>query len=187
MPEGMVPRVVLVSDGRENKGSVARAIWQARQLGIPVDTLALSGRTQPALHLDSVIAPSLAFAGEKFPLDLTLSAPTRGQGAIEIYADGKLLGRNPIQLDAGDNRIRAHASVSASGATDVAVVVKTPNMGDARFDQAITFRRPKLLYISADPAAAETNLLDALSAAQFDIQRAGALGTRAWTNTRWLS
>src|SRR5690349_841975 len=28
-PEGLVPRVVLISDGKENKGSIARAAWQA--------------------------------------------------------------------------------------------------------------------------------------------------------------
>ena len=39
----MVPRLLLVSDGKENLGSAARAIWQARQLGIPVDTVALAG------------------------------------------------------------------------------------------------------------------------------------------------
>src|ERR1700685_2526937 len=38
MPAGMVPRIVLASDGNENLGSVARAIWQAQQLGIPLDT-----------------------------------------------------------------------------------------------------------------------------------------------------
>src|SRR5262249_1416918 len=43
-PEGLVPRIVLISDGKENKGSIARAAWQAQQLQIPVDTFALAGR-----------------------------------------------------------------------------------------------------------------------------------------------
>ena len=33
LPAGMVPRLLLISDGNENLGSVARAIWQAQQLG----------------------------------------------------------------------------------------------------------------------------------------------------------
>ena len=36
----MVPRVLLISDGNENLGSVTRAIWQAQQLGMPIDTSA---------------------------------------------------------------------------------------------------------------------------------------------------
>ena len=50
LPAGMVPRLLLVSDGNENLGSVARAIWQAQQLGIPVDTVPLAGRPKPGLR-----------------------------------------------------------------------------------------------------------------------------------------
>jgi uncharacterized membrane protein len=176
MPQGMVPRVVLISDGKENKGSVARALWQAKQLGIPIDAVPLNGRSQPALHLDSVTLPSLAFTGEKFPIDLTFSAPSAGSGEMEIQAEGKPLAKTPIQFEAGDNRIAAHANVTASGAVDLAIAIRAGNMGQATFDQAVTFRRPKVLYVSGDPEAVESNLLNALSAAQFDIQRAGDLG-----------
>ena len=43
LPAGLVPRVALISDGKQNKGSVARAAWQAQQLGIPIDTFAMKG------------------------------------------------------------------------------------------------------------------------------------------------
>ena len=46
LPAGMVPRVALISDGKENKGSIARAAWQAQQFGIPIDTFALAGRAE---------------------------------------------------------------------------------------------------------------------------------------------
>jgi len=76
MPSGMVPRVALISDGKENEGSIARAAWQARELGIPIDTFPLAGRPQPALRLESVSLPSIAFTGEPFPIDLLVSAPS---------------------------------------------------------------------------------------------------------------
>src|ERR1035437_3661839 len=67
LPAGMVPRLLLISDGNENLGSVARAIWQARQLGLPIDTVALSGRPKPGLRLESVTVPGQVFSGEGFP------------------------------------------------------------------------------------------------------------------------
>jgi hypothetical protein len=42
LPSGMVHRVALISDGRENLGTVTRATYQAQQLGIPVDTFAMA-------------------------------------------------------------------------------------------------------------------------------------------------
>jgi len=53
-PPEMLPRLALISDGNENKGSIARAAWQARQSGIPIDTYTMAGRERPALRLESV-------------------------------------------------------------------------------------------------------------------------------------
>ena len=75
LPAGMVPRLLLISDGNENLGSVARAIWQAQQLGVPIDTVALAGRPKPGLRLESVTIPGQVFSGERFPIDVTVEAP----------------------------------------------------------------------------------------------------------------
>ena len=107
MPTGLVPKIALISDGIENRGSIARAAWQAREQGIPVDTYGLTGRPQPALHLESVSFPAAAFTGERFPVDLVVSAPRRAEGEVEIRAEGKSLGVSPVVLQAGVNRIRA--------------------------------------------------------------------------------
>jgi len=101
MPAGLVPRLVLISDGRENSGSVARAMWQARQLHVPVDTIALSGRPQPALHLESASIPEVAFTGEKFPVDLVVSAPEQTPATLDLLADGKSLGATSVTLEQG--------------------------------------------------------------------------------------
>ena len=77
LPAGMVPRLLLISDGNENLGSVARAIWQAQQLGIPIDTVPLAGRPKPGLLLDSVAFPGQVFSGERFPIEVTVEAPAR--------------------------------------------------------------------------------------------------------------
>jgi Ca-activated chloride channel homolog len=172
LPEGMVPRIVLLSDGKENKGSITRAAWQAQQIGIPIDTVALSGRPRPGLHLDAVSLPSLTFTGEKFPIDLAVTAPRAASGMIEIQADGKPIGHTPVPIEAGENHIVAHANLTAAGAIDLAVTLRAPGLGEVHFNQAMTLRRPKVLYVSQDPAGTEANLLHALDAARFEITQA---------------
>ncbi len=119
VPEGLVPRIVVISDGNENRGSIARAAYQARQLGIPIDTIPMAGRAQSALHLDAVSLSSLAFTGERFPIDLMVSSPREGAGTLEVLADGKTIGKTPVRLERGLNRIRAHANLSVAGAVDL--------------------------------------------------------------------
>ena len=148
LPSGLVPRMALISDGLENKGSLARAAWQAQQLGIPIDTFAMSGRPQPALRLESVSVPSVAFTGEQFPIDVVVSAPNAVPAEIELTADGKPLGKTQVQLASGINPVRLHASLNTAGALDVAIAVRAGNLGEVHFDQAVRLRRPKLLYVS---------------------------------------
>jgi uncharacterized membrane protein/uncharacterized protein YegL len=166
-----------VSDGKENKGSIARAAYQAQQLGIPIDTMTLAGRPRPNLQLQAVAIPSMTFTGEKFPIDLMVTSPRSAQGALEVQADGKTIGKTPVMLEPGDNHIKAHANLTASGAVDVAVTLRAAGLSDVRFDQAVTLRRPKVLYVSQDPPGTETNFLEAMASAQFDVQRASTLDT----------
>ena len=174
LPAGLIRRVVLMSDGNENTGSIVRATWQAQQLGIPIDTIPLNGRPKPGLRLQSVSLPGQVFSGEKFPVDLTIEAPAAANATVEIAAEGKTLGSNPVQLVAGENRVRVRASLKTSGAIDLAGKVNAASLGEARFEQAVTVRRARVLILSQDPAGTDSHLASVLEANQFDIDRAGA-------------
>ena len=151
LPSGLVPRLVLISDGKENAGSITRAAWQAQRLGIPIDTIPMLGRPEPSLRLESVTVPTVAFTGEQFPVDLNIASPASVTGSVQISAEGKTLGSNPVKLEKGDNQVRVHASLTAAGALSLTGVIQTNGLGDIRFDRALTLRRPKVLYISARP------------------------------------
>ena len=177
LPAGMVPRIALISDGRQNKGSVARAAWQAQQLGIPIDTYAMKGRPEPVLKLQSISLPGLAFTGEQFPIDVVVNAPKPGPAEVELAAEGRTLGKTQVQLAAGDNSIRLHASLNTPGALDLSIAVRAQGAGEVRFDQAVTLRQPKVLYISGDSAEINGHLANTLAAAQFELHRASDFGT----------
>lgn len=174
LPAGMVPRILLLSDGNENLGSATRAIWQAQQLGIPIDTVALAGRPKPGLRLESVALPGQVFSGERFPIDLTVESPRDTPATVEMTAEGKSLGVNSVELAAGSNHLRLHANVNSAGAVELAGKVAAAGLGEARFDQAVTLRRPKALLVSNDPPASEQHLLGALQANQFEVQQSNS-------------
>jgi len=171
LPSGLVPRLALISDGKENQGSIARAAWQAQQLGIPIDTFPVAGRPPPALRLESASLPSLAFTGEQFPIDLAVSAPRAEAAQIELAAEGKPLAEMPAQFQPGQNLVRLHTSLNTPGALDLSISIHSGG-GDLHFEQAVTLRRPKALYLSDDPANLDSHLPQALAAAQFEVDRA---------------
>jgi Ca-activated chloride channel family protein len=171
LPAGLVPRVLLVSDGNENLGSVTRALWQAQQRGVPVDVIPMTGRPRPAMVLESVSMPAQVFSGERFPLDITITSPGDARANVELTAEGKALGSDHVDLGSGTNEFRAHASVNASGAIELAGRISAPGLGDVHFENALTLRRPRALMISRDPPSAEAHLLRTLEANQFDVDR----------------
>lgn len=178
LPGGMVRRVVLISDGNENLGSAARATWQAQQLGIPIDTFALAGSPKPDLRIESVSLPSLVFSGERFPIDVTVSAPRRAQARVEVTAEGRTLGLSDVALEPGVNHLHVRASVTATGAVDLAGRITGTGLGQARFNEAVTIRQPRALLISQDPAGTETHLQKTLESSQFEVHLAADVPER---------
>ena len=172
LPAGMVPRMLLISDGNENLGSVARGIWQAQQLGIPVDTVSLAGRLKPGLRLDSVTIPGQVFSGERFPIDVAVEAPRAENAKVELTAEGKSIGGSQLQLQPGLNHLRLQATVNAIGAIAMAGKITAGDLGEARFEDSVTLRSPRVLLVSHDPPASEEHILRALQANQFEVQQA---------------
>jgi uncharacterized membrane protein len=174
LPAGRIPRLVLISDGQENLGSVVRAAWQARQLGIPIDTFPLAGRATPELRLESVVLPSHVFSGERFPIELTVTSPRRTTATVEITAEKKILGSSTVTLEKGASHIRVNTSLTTAGATELTGTITTPDLGTAQFSRALTLRRPRVLFVSQDPPGTEAHLFQTLEAAQFQMQRSAS-------------
>jgi Ca-activated chloride channel homolog len=169
LPAGMVPRLLLISDGNENLGSVARGIWQAQELGIPVDTVSLAGRPKPGLVLEAIAYPGQVFSGERFPIEVTVTSPRAAKATVEMTAEGKPIGNNHVELAAGENHLRLQASVNSAGAIALAGRIAAEGLGEARFEDAVTLRSPRVLLLSRDPATSEEHLIHALQANQFEV------------------
>ncbi len=175
LPADLVPRIVLITDGKENRGSAVRAAWQARELGIPIDVYPLAGRPKPELRLANVSFPALAFAGEKFPIELTVESPREADGSVTITAEGRSLGSSAVRLRAGKNLLRVSTTLNTSGAFDISGSLQAGDLGQVRFAQAVSVRRPKLLYVSQDPPGTEAHLLGVVRSAQFDVDQANQI------------
>jgi len=96
---------------------LARAIWQAQQLGVPIDTVALAGRPKPGLRLEGVTVPGQVFSGERFPIDVAVDAPGAAHARVELTAEGK----NDRRQRGGTGR-RSESSAAAGSVNSVGAV-----------------------------------------------------------------
>lgn len=175
IPAGYIPRLALLSDGNENEGSAARAVAELRQLDVPVDTIPLAGRSEAGLRLEAIAIPRQAYSGEQLPIDLTIYSPRVARGVVELSAEGKNLGVNPVELAAGINTVRVQARVKSTGTTLLSGKVLAGDLGETPFQQPVELRRPRVLYLSQDPPNTDRNLLQAFEEAEFDLTRDASL------------
>ena len=171
LPPGRVPRLLLISDGNENQGSIERAIHQVQQRGIPVSTIALDGRKEPELRLRAFSVPSQVFSGERFTISLTVESPRATRAEVAISAEEKPIGRSEVSLARGENTVRVKVRLEAAGSALISGTVSAAELGEVHFEHTIALAQPRALLISSDPQARETHLLGVLSAAGFEIQR----------------
>ena len=83
-----------------------------------------------------------------------------------------------VALEPGVNHLRVRASVTTTGAVDLAGTISGAGLGQARFDQAVTIRRPRALLLSNDPAGTEAHLQKTLESSQFEVQLAAQVPDR---------
>ncbi|MGH9651871.1 MAG: VWA domain-containing protein, partial [Bryobacteraceae bacterium] len=173
LPDGYVPRLILVSDGNENEGSAARAIAELKPLHVSVDTIPLTPQSGTALRIMSANMPQHAYTGARIPIEVHVQAPQSGPGTVELRADGKLLGEHAIRLRAGVNEIHLQARIHSTGVAEICVRISEGSR-QALFARALSLRRGHVLYISGDPPGSGENLLSTLEASGLQVTQKAA-------------
>lgn len=167
--QGYIPKVVLVSGGREKEGSTALAINALRRSHVAVDTIPLPSVQDAKFYLAAAFLPAEAYSGEQIPIRLAIYSSEKTSAHVALKANGKSIGASDVGLQPGLNRIAVHARVENQGPTFIAGTVTAPNRKPVPFQRAIGLRAAKVLYISEDPAGSGNNLLAAFKKANFEV------------------
>ena len=178
LPARTIPKIVLISDGLENQGSLLRAAWQARTSGVPIDVFPLAGRLAPQLAIRSLEFPPRVWTGERFPLQLVVDAPRNVRARVEITVDDKRIGLNEVDLVGGANPLTLSLNVQSEGVSELRATVSATDLGEVRKTGAISFRRPTGLFVSSTSQQEDANLLHVLNEAKYRLRVTSSLPDR---------
>ncbi len=167
IPRGMAGRIVLFSDGRENRGDARRAAQLARALGVEVATAPFSSREGSiAFERGRLDLPRRASLGERFPLRLwvTNHGSTDETVAVEIVRDGdvRVASRTLTVVGGGSQLIEVPYKIEIRGLHNLrARILKASGPGSAEgrpIDEHLGFIHvvgpPRILLIEAAPSLA---------------------------------
>jgi Ca-activated chloride channel homolog len=114
-PTDAARRIVLISDGRRTIGDEAAAAQELAAANIRLD-VAVAGRPGTTdVAVDSFRVPTKAQQGERLVLQANLRATEAMTTEVVLKADGTEIGRQTVELQAGDNPWSVELAAATSG------------------------------------------------------------------------
>jgi len=164
-------RILLISDGNENRGHALTAALRAREQGIAVFTVPAGGTAPLPVKVQSIASPQDVFSGERFTLSLQLDSAGAIPARVWITSQGREIGSAKADLHAGNNAVDVEARIAESGVNLMEVHISSAGAEQVLFSQAVTVRRPRVLYVAGGNEFSPP-LLKTLKLAQVDVETA---------------
>ena len=134
-PSDTAKRLVLISDGNENRGVAADEAEAYAALGVPIDVVPLRYEHGAEILVDQLSAPSAAKRDEVINLRLVVRSQVETAARLMLYRNDRLVDLDPatsraassIQLAVGPNRFTIPVKLPASGVHRFRAVIEPEN------------------------------------------------------------
>ncbi|MDA1141649.1 MAG: VWA domain-containing protein [Planctomycetota bacterium] len=97
-PEGVLKRIVLVTDGNENHGHALAEAQNAKANGIVIDVLPLEYARGAEVLVEKVILPSQVLPDEEFEVKIIVKAFQAGRATLRLFENNKLIASQPVEV-----------------------------------------------------------------------------------------
>ncbi|MFQ5578141.1 MAG: VWA domain-containing protein, partial [Anaerolineae bacterium] len=167
-PPDAPKRLVLLSDGQNNLGDPKAAARLAAAAGIELDTVSIAAPAGPEVRLTGLDVPGTLHQREHFDLALTVDSTTATRAGVQLFADGKLIAAEEVNIQPGANRFVFPMVAGEEGFSTFRarlVPAEDTQTQNNRLDAFSLIEGPlRALLVAAAPEEA-ANLLPALKAA----------------------
>jgi Ca-activated chloride channel family protein len=114
--EGRQGKILLISDGNENRGEISRIIPLLRSHGTQVWTLPVSlSRGRNEAYLSDLASPRQVDSGEGFEIAGKIESLRDAPARIKLLRDGVLIHEQELQLRSGTNQVSFRESLFERG------------------------------------------------------------------------
>lgn len=108
-------RIVLLSDGEENVGSMIGVGRLLKDRGIAVDVLPVPQREIKDAAVEELRVPDKLYQAESFYVEVMIKSTFKTAGELRIYEDNREIGRERVELSAGENRFAVKGLAKSAG------------------------------------------------------------------------
>lgn len=123
-PPSYQKRIVVVSDGNENRGHAIAEAELARSQGVVIDVLALKYEYENEVWMESLLVPPDILPREPFDVTAVINSQQAGPAKLSIFRNGELLSHQTVQLNKGKNVYTVKQRVEKAGSYAYEAVVE---------------------------------------------------------------
>lgn len=152
--EGRQGRVLLLSDGNENRGQTARVVPLLRSQGVSVWTLPVSlSRGRNEIYLSQFTLPQQVDSAEGFEIRAAIESWRAAPARLRLLRDGAVYVEQELRLKAGGNPLSFRDSLSERGNHNYELLVESADdtLAENNFLQGVVEVKgpPRVLLLSA--------------------------------------
>jgi uncharacterized protein with von Willebrand factor type A (vWA) domain len=147
-------RIVLLTDGLENSGSVSDQLSRMAGSHVEIDTYVLNRPQSDDVAITSFETPPVAFEGEQQQLIVQVESTKAATGELILSQNDQFLSKQPVQIEPGNNTFTLRHASTGEGLLKYQVQLNVT--GDALLENnqltSVTMveSAPKLLIVSSD-------------------------------------
>lgn len=167
-------RIVLITDGEENVGSMLSAGRLLKDQGIPVDVLEMPSSEQQDVSVEEVKVPEKLYQAESYYIEVLVRSTYKGKGELRLYEDNAEIGRESVDVTPGDNRYAVKGLAKKTGLHRYRAEIFMDGDRQSANNAGYAFTRvegpPKVLIVEGEKGNA-ANLASALSSGLVQYER----------------
>ncbi|RPI08814.1 MAG: VWA domain-containing protein, partial [Zetaproteobacteria bacterium] len=175
-PQEGARRIVLLSDGNENRGSAQEAAQLARTAGAEIYAVPLQNDYGAEVLIERLVVPSEVKFGESFLVRVVAWSAKATSGRLSLYRGGEFVGAQAVKLAAGKNVFAYQQSIDRGGfhmfQARLEAQGDTIEENNRGIGLVAVRGRPRVLYVEKDRDQG-TNLLSALRSQRLQVEMVG--------------
>ena len=123
-PPSYQKRIVIVSDGNENRGNAVAEAELARSQGVVIDVLALKYEYPNEVWMEGLLVPPDLIPKEPFDVTAVVNSQQPGPAQLSLFRNGELISHQTVQLNKGKNVFTVKQRVETAGSYAYEAVVE---------------------------------------------------------------
>ena len=156
--EGREGKILLISDGNENRGEVARVIPLLRAQGVEVWSLPVSlARGRNEVYLSDLSLPRQVDSAEGFEIRGAVESAREAPARIRLLRDGVLQAEREVHLRPGSNQVSFRDTLTERGNHTYELLVDSPDdtLAENNLLRGVVTVKgpPRVLLLSAEQAS----------------------------------